>query len=84
MTQGQHCATALVDWFLRVMEQPGVLTGMWIVTPEEDCWGQCMHAVVSLNTILRPAHLIPVYGADPVLLTFILWTADARSSLQIS
>ena len=69
-TQGWHCATALVDWFLQVMEQPGILTGMWIVTPEEDCWGQCMCAVVSLDTILCPVHLIPVYGADLVSTNF--------------
>ena len=70
MTQGQHCATALVDWFLWVMEQPSILTGMWIVTPEEDCWGQCMHAVVLLDTILCPAHLNPIYGADLVPTNF--------------
>ena len=55
---------------LQVTEQPDVLTGMWIVAPEEDRWGQCIHAVVLLDTILRPAHLIPVYGADPVPTNF--------------
>ena len=40
---------ALVDWFLPVMEQPDPLTGMWIVAPEEDRWGQHIHAVVSLD-----------------------------------
>ena len=57
---------ALVDWFLRVTEQPDNLTGMWIVAPEEDHRGQHIHAVVLLDTILRPAHLIPVYGDDMV------------------
>ena len=57
---------ALVDWFLPVMEQPDVLTGMWMVAPEEDHQGQRMCAVVLLDAILCPAHLIPVYGADMV------------------
>ena len=61
---------ALVDWFLQVMEQPDNLTGMWIVAPEEDRWGQHIHAVVSLDTILRPAHLIPVYGDAMVPIDF--------------
>ena len=61
---------ALVDWFLSVMEQPDPLTGMWIVVPEEDCQGQCIHTVVSLDAILCPAHLIPVYRADPVPTNF--------------
>ena len=39
---------------------------MWIVVPEEDYWGQHMRAVVSLDIIPRPAHLIPVYGVDMV------------------
>ena len=61
---------ALVDWFLQVTEQPDNLTGMWIVAPEEDRWGQRIHAVVSLDTILRPAHLIPVYGDAMVPIDF--------------
>jgi hypothetical protein len=61
---------ALVDWYLRVTEQPDVLTGMWIVVPEQDHRGQHIRTVVSLDTILRPAHLIPVYGDDMVSIDF--------------
>ena len=81
MTQGWHCATALLDWFLWVMKQP-VLTGMWIVAPEEDCWDQYMHAVVLLDTILHPAHLIPVYRADLVPTNFHF--ANCRCWIQFT
>ncbi|KAG1849733.1 hypothetical protein F4604DRAFT_1883752 [Suillus subluteus] len=45
---------ALVHWFETI--------GMWMVEPEFDANGQCLTSVVHLDTILRPAHLIPVYG----------------------
>ena len=71
---------ALVDWYLRVTEQPDVLTGMWIVAPEQDRRGQRIRTVVSLDTILRLAHLIPVYGDDMVPIDFHF--ADCLDAFQ--
>ncbi|KAG1842603.1 hypothetical protein F4604DRAFT_1884713 [Suillus subluteus] len=42
--------------------QPCPNTGMWMVEPEFDANGQRLTSVVHLDTILCPAHLIPVYG----------------------
>ena len=50
------------------------------MVPEEDCWGQHIHAVVLLDTILCPVHLIPVYGADPVPTNFHF--ADSLDTFQ--
>ena len=37
---------------------------MWIVEPDFDANGQREMEVVHLHSILRGAHLIPVYGHD--------------------
>ena len=37
---------------------------MWVVKPEEDRHGKRLMSVVHLDTILRGAHLIPVYGTN--------------------
>ena len=60
----------LVDWFLWVTEQSDNLTGMWIVAFEENCQGQHIHTVVSLDTILHPAHLISIYEDAMVPIDF--------------
>jgi hypothetical protein len=35
---------------------------MWMVEPEFDDHGECLVSVISLDSILHPAHLIGVYG----------------------
>jgi hypothetical protein len=49
---------ALVQWFTKVDEEPDDLTGMWIVEKEEE------FSIVHLDSILRSAHLIPMFGDD--------------------
>lgn len=58
---------ALVNWFPRLADSPDEATGMWVVgrEEEEDHGEGGIHLplqVISLATIVRGAHLLPVYG----------------------
>ena len=53
---------ALVRWFDLVGDHPCPKTGMWMVEPEFDDQGERLVSVISVKSILRLAHLIPVYG----------------------
>ncbi|THG97315.1 hypothetical protein EW026_g4652 [Hermanssonia centrifuga] len=53
---------ALVRWFSPVGDEPDDLTGMWIVEPDYNADGSSLYGVIHLDTILRAAHLIPVFG----------------------
>ncbi len=65
---GNEYPCALVHWFEVVGEHPHDDTGMWVVEPEfvgpADNAGHRKPklAIISIDTILRAAHLIPVYG----------------------
>ena len=50
---------ALVDWFKRERWDP--VTRMWVVKPDTT-HGRRDKSVIHLDTFLRAAHLIPVYG----------------------
>ncbi|TEB36772.1 hypothetical protein FA13DRAFT_1893563 [Coprinellus micaceus] len=52
---------ALVQWFPTQGEEPDPLTGLWKVAPEEE-GGVAPLQVISLSTIVRGVHLLPVYG----------------------
>jgi hypothetical protein len=54
---------ALVRWFDIIGDHPCSNTGMWMVEPEYNAQGDRLVSVIHLDTILRPAHLIPIYGA---------------------
>ena len=62
----------LVEWFLLVADEPDDVTGMWIVAPEEDQQGHRVRAVIGLDTILRPVHLIGMHGDDEIPVYFQL------------
>ncbi|KAF8156504.1 hypothetical protein K438DRAFT_1986760 [Mycena galopus ATCC 62051] len=57
---------ALVTWFSAIGDEPCPDVGMWMVEPDLDADGDCEMAIIHLDTILRAAHLIPVYGDYPV------------------
>ncbi|KAF8337791.1 hypothetical protein F5887DRAFT_1063026 [Amanita rubescens] len=58
---------ALVQWFETVGNQPCGLTGMWMVKPEVDQRNkQRAMSVIHADSIIRPAHLIPIYGEHHV------------------
>lgn len=65
-TNGQIFPCALVHWFDRVIDEPDELTGMWMVSPSflED--GSHNLGVIHVDSIIRAAHLLPVFGDEPV------------------
>lgn len=56
--QGKYYPCALVQWFSRIGDEADEDTGMWIIKPDPTL------SVVHLDTILRAAHLIGVYGTQ--------------------
>ena len=76
---------ALIHWFSRVDNSPDKLTGMWIVRPEFTEDGTHATSVIHLNTIFCAAHLMPVYGNNPIprYLSFTQ-TLDAFNSYYVN
>lgn len=60
--EGDEYPCSLVEWFKKVGRSPEKETGMWVVKPDKDHHGAQFTSVVHLDTILRGAHLIPVFG----------------------
>ena len=56
----------LVHWFSQVGDSADEHTGMWIVKPDLAEDGTHNASVIHIDTIFRAAHLMPVYGNDPV------------------
>ena len=56
--------------FCPILAWPGWPAGLRPGRNNSNRRGQRIHAVVSLDTILRPAHLIPVYGDAMVPIDF--------------
>ncbi|KAJ7930653.1 hypothetical protein B0H13DRAFT_2228231 [Mycena leptocephala] len=53
---------ALVTWFSAIGDEPCPDVGMWMVEPDLDNRGQRVMDIIHVDTILRRAHLIGVYG----------------------
>lgn len=53
---------ALIRWFSRVGDMPDEDTGMWMVEADLNAEGKPFMSVIHLDTIVRAAHLIGVYG----------------------
>ncbi|KAJ3007937.1 hypothetical protein NUW54_g3347 [Trametes sanguinea] len=62
----QWVPCALVEWFSPVGDAPDEDTRLWVVEPDYDIDGQRGRDVVHLQTLLRAAHLISVFGVDPI------------------
>ncbi|KAJ7114416.1 hypothetical protein C8R44DRAFT_630053 [Mycena epipterygia] len=60
---------ALVEWFKKVGRSPDIETGMWVVEPEYRGRNRLV-TIVHLDTLLRGAHLIPVYGSKHIPVGF--------------
>lgn len=64
---GRTIPCALIRWFKRRGQRPDPSTGLWVVYPETHGRRQePLYSVVHLDTMLRAAHLIPVFGMDTV------------------
>ena len=57
---------ALVNWFLRDEDTPDEHTGLWEVRLERDARRQPVVDVIDVDTIVRAAHLLPIYGQSRV------------------
>lgn len=55
---------ALVHWFDRLHDAPDEETGMWVVNKALQADGNPHVAILHLNSVLRAAHLVPIYGED--------------------
>ena len=53
---------ALVQWFVVVGDAPCSDTGMWIVEPEMEDDDTQVTSIIHVDSIVRGAHLIGVYG----------------------
>jgi hypothetical protein len=61
--EGVQYPCTLVHWFSRVGDSPDDKTGMWIVEPVADGLDDKSHTtILHLDTIVRGAHLLPVFG----------------------
>ncbi|KAJ7312726.1 hypothetical protein DFH08DRAFT_791300 [Mycena albidolilacea] len=69
---------AAVTWFSTVGESPCPDVGMWMVEPDLDGRGRRVLDIIHLDSILRGAHLIPIYG-DSYLPRHIKRTASLDS-----
>jgi len=57
---------ALVRWYSCDGDGPDEDTGMWVVEPDSHADGSAFTAIIHLDSILRAAHLIGVFGQDPI------------------
>ncbi|THH16005.1 hypothetical protein EW146_g4567 [Bondarzewia mesenterica] len=55
---------AIVKWFVPAADEPCDQTGIWLQKPDLDLDGQRVISVIHLDSVMRAAHLIGVYGAE--------------------
>ena len=61
---GLKYSCALVQWFSRVGQSADPGTGMWVVEPYVTDEGVPIASVIHLDTIVRAAHLLPVFKEE--------------------
>ncbi|KDQ06425.1 hypothetical protein BOTBODRAFT_60621 [Botryobasidium botryosum FD-172 SS1] len=52
----------LVEWFVVIGNSPDPDTGMWQVRPKYNSGDDCAISVIPLDSIIRNAHLMPLFG----------------------
>jgi hypothetical protein len=57
---------AFVRWFSRIADERDEDTGMWMVQPEVEDDGSPSISVIHIDCIFRAAHLLPIYGDEPI------------------
>jgi hypothetical protein len=62
---GVYHPCALVNWLVVHSNEPDPETGLWVVKPE-FMGNHRSVAVVHLDSIVRGAHLLPIYGSNPL------------------
>ena len=53
---------ALLHWYTPFANGPDPDTGMWVVQPENDAAGYRNVGVIHIDSIVRAAHLLPIFG----------------------
>jgi hypothetical protein len=80
--EGAYYPCALVEWFEKVRHDP--VTGLWIVRPEIT-HGRRDQSVLHLDSFLRGAHLIPVYGTEKLPVDFdYSYSLDAFGAFYVN
>ncbi|KAF8954718.1 hypothetical protein BDZ97DRAFT_1908047 [Flammula alnicola] len=83
--EGEEYPCVLVEWFKKVGRSPEEQTGMWVVKPEIDDRGNRLTSVVHIDTILRGAHLLPVFRKQLLPLRFRhIWSLDSFKSFFVN
>ncbi|KAJ6492160.1 hypothetical protein C8R45DRAFT_1137267 [Mycena sanguinolenta] len=66
---GVEYLCALVEWFKKIGRSPDVCTGMWVIEPEQRGRHRLV-TILHLDSLLRAAHLIPVFGTAHIPVGF--------------
>ncbi|KAI5985780.1 hypothetical protein EDD15DRAFT_2390119 [Pisolithus albus] len=65
-TNGRTYSCALIHWFDHIADEPDKLTGMWMVRPSFMGNGSKNLSIIHLDSIVRSAHLLPIFGHEQV------------------
>jgi hypothetical protein len=57
---------ALIHWYTRPHDELDEDIGLWTVQPQFDAGGNPSFSIVHLDSVIRAAHLLPVFGDKPV------------------
>ncbi|KAG5652687.1 hypothetical protein H0H81_004072 [Sphagnurus paluster] len=75
---------ALVEWFKTIGRSPDPVVGMWKVVPDV-VRGERETSVLHLDTFLRGAHLLPVFGQCSIPVDFhYLYSLDVFNSFYVN
>ncbi|KAJ7127826.1 hypothetical protein C8R44DRAFT_830310 [Mycena epipterygia] len=81
---GVEYPCALVDWFKKVGRSPDICTGMWIVEPEYR-GKKRLTTILHLDSFLRGAHLVPVFGSAHIPIGFpFTYSLDAFNAFHVN
>lgn len=76
---------ALVEWFKRVGDERDPVTGMWVVEPELDNDGAREVSVIHVDSLVRSAHLLAVFGDEFLPTDFhFSYTLDAFRAFYVN
>jgi hypothetical protein len=83
--RGVTYACALVRWFSLIDKERDEDTGMWTVQPEITEDGSPDISVIHLDCVIRAAHLLPIYGNNPIPLSISLHNSlDAFGAFYVN
>ncbi|KAK1227851.1 hypothetical protein PQX77_009129 [Marasmius sp. AFHP31] len=78
----EHYECALISGFTPISDEPDPVTGLWIVKPDEDDDGDPQMDIVSLDTIVRGAHLMGVCGKERLPNDFTFYDDYLNSQVE--